>query len=94
LKTLLAPVPGGVAGEVELQKPPRGRGSEHFPRKLYGIWMFHLREILHDISTHEQKTLPDERNMNLLRFKGYNFSVKSRGYKFTVKLDGVRLYDD
>ena len=34
MKTLPAPVPGGVAGEVELQKPPRGRGSEHFPRKL------------------------------------------------------------
>jgi hypothetical protein len=35
LKTLLAPVSGGVAGEVELQKPPRGRGSEYFPRKLF-----------------------------------------------------------
>jgi hypothetical protein len=31
MKTLPAPVPGGVAGEVELQKLPRGRGSEHFP---------------------------------------------------------------
>jgi len=35
LKTLLAPVPGGVAGEVEPQEPPRGRGFEHFPGKLF-----------------------------------------------------------
>ena len=25
-----------VAGEVEPQDPPRGRGSEHFPRELTG----------------------------------------------------------
>jgi hypothetical protein len=35
LKTLPAPVPGGVASEVILQKSPRGRGSKHFPGKLY-----------------------------------------------------------
>jgi hypothetical protein len=34
LKTLSAPVPGGVASEVTLPKSPRGRGSEHFPGKL------------------------------------------------------------
>jgi hypothetical protein len=31
LKTLSAPVPGGVASEVTLQNSPRGRGYEHFP---------------------------------------------------------------
>jgi hypothetical protein len=34
LKALPAPVPGGVAGEVELQELPWGQGSEHFLRKL------------------------------------------------------------
>jgi hypothetical protein len=34
LKPLPAPVLGGVAGKVEPQDSPRGRGSEHFPREL------------------------------------------------------------
>jgi hypothetical protein len=34
LKTLSAPILGGVTSEATLRKPPRGRGSEHFPGKL------------------------------------------------------------
>jgi len=39
LKVFSVSAPGSVTSEVELQKSPRGRGSEHFSRNLWkGSW--------------------------------------------------------